>query len=274
MSPSPVFARAYPPAAPPPGPALWLLFRDHDLLVQRRDGRTALPETDSALGGAARTPLYLGTLDGRPCLADDFGADKALPVDCEFASLRALYGQLSEAEHTLAGYASQMLHWRRASGFCPVCGHATESRPGDWGRRCPHCGHVAYPHVTPAVLILVHDGGERILLGHKPGWGPRYSILAGFAEPGESLEDCVRREVREEVALDVTELVYAGSQPWPYPHQLMIGFTALCTEGEPEADAEELDDARWFTVQTLPDLPPPVSLSRQMIDVWAAAQAP
>ena len=118
------------------------------------------------------------------------------------------------------------------------------------------------------MLILVYDDAGRILLGHKPGWGARYSILAGFTEPGESLEDCVRREVREEADVSVTDLAYAGSQPWPYPHQLMIGFTARYAGGEVRADAEELDDARWFTRETLPELPSAVSLSRQMIEVW------
>ncbi len=110
-------------------------------------------------------------------------------------SLRALFGQVERPEFTLAGYASQMLYWRRTSGFCPVCGHRTEPRESDWGRLCPDCGHVTYPHVTPATLILVYDG-PRLLLAQKSGWGTRYSILAGFVEPGESLEDCVRREVK------------------------------------------------------------------------------
>ncbi|MBV9850002.1 MAG: NAD(+) diphosphatase [Armatimonadetes bacterium] len=268
--PQAAFVRAYPPMDPPTGPALWLLLRDGEVLV--RGGALIESEGDPRGDGVNRTPLYLGTLGGRPCLADDLGPQEALPEGCRLVPLRALFGQIGEAEFALAGYASQMLYWRRTSGFCPVCGHEAEMRPGDWGRRCPRCGHVAYPHVTPAVLILVHDGGARILLGHKPGWGPRYSILAGFVEPGESLEECVRREVQEEAGLEVADLVYAGSQPWPYPHQLMIGFTARHAAGEPRVDAEELDDARWFTAETLPDLPPPVSLSRQMIDAWTAAQ--
>ena len=273
-TPPSVLVRAYPPAQPDPGPAFWLLFRDGDLLVRTpEEGASLVESAADPRAGTDGPPLYLGTLGGRSCLADDLAADAALPDGTRLEPLRALYGRLGETEFALAGYALQMLYWRRTSGFCPVCGHATEVRPGDWGRRCPHCGHVAYPHVTPAVLILVHDGGARLLLGHKPGWGPRYSILAGFTEPGESLEDCVRREVLEEVSLEVTDLAYVGSQPWPYPHQLMIGFTARYVGGEVKADAEELDDARWFTRETLPDLPPSVSLSRQMIDAWVAEQS-
>jgi NAD+ diphosphatase len=267
--------RAYPPAAAPAGSALWLLMRDGSLLARRDGTGMALIESDGDPRGpvAAGSPLFLGTLGGKPCLADDLRPDSPDIAGAEAVPLRSLFGAVLEPEYLLAGYAAQILYWRRTSGFCPVCGHATEARDGDWGRHCPSCGHVAYPPISPAVLILVHDGdGGRILLGHKPGWGTRFSILAGFVEPGEALEDCVRREVREEVDVEVGELSYAGSQPWPYPHQLMIGFTARYVGGEVRADAEELDDARWFTVDTLPDLPPPVSLSRRMIDTWADAR--
>lgn len=138
----------------------------------------------------------------------------------------------------------------------------------EWARRCSQCGHTRFPQVSPAVLILVHDGADRILLAHKPGWGPRYSILAGFVLPGESLEECVQREVDEEAGVQVTDLEYAGSQPWPFPHQLMIGFNAHYAGGDIRIDAEELDHAAWFDARELPPLPPPLSLSRQMIDAW------
>jgi NAD+ diphosphatase len=265
-----ILVRAYPPDSAPPGPALWLLLRDGALLVRQNESGLSLIESDIDPRGSdtLSTPLYLGTWDGHPCWADDLGLTASLPEDTQIMPLRSLFGALPESAYLLAGYASQILHWRRTSGYCSVCGHATVAREGDWGRRCPDCGHVAYPQISPAVLILIYDDAGRILLGHKPGWGARYSILAGFAEPGESLEDCVRREVREEVNISVTDLAYAGSQPWPYPHQLMIGFTARYDGGEVQADAEELDDARWFTRDTLPELPSAVSLSRQMIEVW------
>ena len=213
------------------------------------------------------TPIYLGTLAGTPCLAAEADAEMDLPEGWMAVHLRNLFGKASDAEYSLAGYAAQILYWLRTSVFCPVSGHRTEARDGDWGRRCPECGHVGYPHLSPATLILVHDG-PRLLLAQKPGWGTRWSILAGFVEPGESLEECVRREVKEEVGIDVGALAYAGSQPWPFPHQLMVGFTAGYAGGDITPDGEELERAAWFTRETLPDLPPPVSLSRQMIDAW------
>ena len=266
------FARAYPPALPEPGPALWLPFHQGGLLTRTDDEGAALNlhhGTQSSVDALSlNAPLYLGALNGMPCVAAEADLDSDdLPEGWTTTPLRGLFGKLSEAEYSLAGYASQTLHWRRTSVFCPVCGHHTEAKEGDWGRKCPNCGHVAYPHISPATLILVHDG-PRLLLAQKPGWGTRWSILAGFVEPGESLEECVRREVEEEVSVQVGALAYAGSQPWPFPHQLMVGFTAQYVSGDLNPDGEELERAAWFTRETLPDLPPPVSLSRQMIDAW------
>src|SRR5437660_1795230 len=139
----------------------------------------------------------------------------------------------------------------------------------EWRRSCTGCVNERYPMVSPAVLALVHDGGDRILLAHKPGWGARRSILAGFALPGESLEECVHREVLEEAGVRVGDLAYFGSQPWPFPHQLMIGFFSKYIAGTIEIDAEELEGADWHDYRRLPPLPPPLSLSRQMIDAWA-----
>ena len=269
---SDTFLRAYPPAHPAPGPAFWLPFAKGELLTPaREDGTLSLYHgTQSSLDTLGlNAPLYLGTLDGVPCLTAEADPDDEAREGWMATNLRGLFGSLSDDQYRLAGYASQMLYWRRTSVFCPVCGHRTEAKEGDWGRKCPECGHVGYPRISPATLILVHDG-PRILLAQKPGWGTRWSILAGFAEPGESLEDCVRREVEEEVGVALGAVAYAGSQPWPFPHQLMVGFTAEYAGGELNPDGAELERAAWFTRETLPDLPPPVSLSRQMIDRWAA----
>jgi NTP pyrophosphohydrolases containing a Zn-finger, probably nucleic-acid-binding len=265
------FVRAYPPAVAAPGEAIHLPIRSGDLLMREEGGDLALLRAESA--AAPDGALYLGTLGGVPCLAYPASPDNdgvLTPV-----GLRSLYGRVSDDEYALAGYAGQMLHWRTISRFCPRCGQATEDAgENTWARRCPACGYSHYPPVSPAVLILVHDGAGRILLCHKPGWGDRYSILAGFVEPGESLEGCVAREAEEEVGLPVTEIAYRGSQPWPFPHQVMIGFTARCPDPSlPFAlDEAELDDARWFTVDDLPELPGPLSLSRQLIDAWVAEQ--
>jgi len=298
------FVRAYPPAAPPPseGAAVWLPFRGGELLI--KPGRGEGTAASLARGPATRLPtlprfgdeepVYLGALDGVPCFAYEVAeateaTDSADQVDVaengssaggwQSVGLRALYGLVDEAEYGLAGYASQMLHWRRVSRFCSACGQPTEGVENTWGRKCVACGHVAYPPVSPAVLILVHDGGDRVLLASKEGWGKRYSILAGFVEPGEALEECVAREALEEAGVPLTDLVYAGSQPWPYPHQIMIGFNAryagghFPTQADLRLDKTELARADWFRFDALPELPPPLSLSRQMIEAWATAAA-
>ena len=266
------FTRAYPPSLPAPGPALWLPFSNDKPWVQTQGEAIALlhGRTDAPPAPLTAAPLFLGTLDGVPCLAGEVSGQGALPPGVEAVGLRALFGRLPDDQSALAGYASQMLHWRRTSLFCPVCGHATEAGGDGWARRCPQCGHTRYPHVSPAVLALVHDD-DKLLLVHKPEWTAMHSIIAGFVEPGESLEECVRREVAEEAGIEVTDIAYQGSQPWPFPHQLMVGFTARYVGGELKIDAAELDGAAWFTRDTLPDLPSSISLSRHLIDAWVGA---
>ena len=265
-----MYKRTYPPALPRYENTLWLLFQDGKLLVRDEAGEISLPR-NLPVSHISADPIHLAESADSSCLTDELGEQLPVPEGFQLLSLRDLYGLLSDADYELAGYASEIVYWRRTSKFCPVCGHATLQKSKDWGRECPQCGHVGYPRVSPAVLILVHDG-DRILLSNKPGWGTRFSILAGFVEPGESLEDCVRREVEEEVGVELGELTYFGSQPWPYPHQLMVGFMATYVSGEISVDEDELDDAAWFTPSTMPDLPAAVSLSRKMIDAWLLAR--
>ncbi len=268
------FTRTYPPAQPAPGPAVWLPFLDTELLVEddRDHSRLLRGVTNAPPAPPASDIIYLGTLGTVPCLA--YAAQNAndnIPAGQSVHSLRALLGRLSQSEASIAGYGAQMLYWGRTSRFCPVCGTATQPKPGDWGVQCPHCGHSAYPHISPAVLALVYDG-PRLLLVHKPEWTTMHSIVAGFVEPNESLEDCVRREVREETGLDVGDVTYQGSQAWPFPHQLMVGFTAKYQSGQIAHEEAELDSAAWFTSDALPDLPPATSLSRQLINAWLETQ--
>ena len=267
-----MFLRAYPagkPAALPPGPYCLLPFVAEGELLVHHDHHGArllrsetLPEEET---------LLIGTLDGIPCLAynktpvaDD---DTIEPEDIKRLGLRALFGHLSDDEVSVAGYAAQLIRWQKNARFCPACGGPTHNDDG-WNQKCAACGFSHYPPATPAVLILVHDGAGNILLAQKEGWGKRYSILAGFVEPGESLEDCCRRETVEEVQVEIGECIYDGSQPWPFPHQLMVGFVCLYNSGQIIPDPSELSHAAWFHHTALPELPPPYALSRQLIDRW------
>lgn len=268
-----LFRRAYPPAELPAGAYWWLPFCGPDVVVREDDGQAALlyGGMDVVAGLEFEPPVLLGSLDGVPCVSCQLSSTAELPTGWHAIGLRELYGKLDDALYEIAGYAAHLLLWQRTSRFCPVCASSTEPMQGDWGRRCSKCGHTRYPQLSPAILALVHDG-DRVLLTHKPGWSARYSIIAGFVEPGESLEACVQREVEEEVGVAVANISYVGSQPWPFPDQLMIGYMAEYAGGMLEIDTAELDDAAWFHVDALPELPPPMSLSRRIIDAWAASR--
>lgn len=261
------FVRTYPHAIPADGPTILLRFHNGELLYST-DTFTPVPlEPDSTIKRA-----YLGTLDGIPCLVEGL-PDHAVPPEGHRAvGVRTLYGNVEDVHYALVGYAAQIVRWQRTGKFCSVCATEMQDIPGSWGRECTNCGHNVYPPVSPAVLALVHDGGDRILLAQKEGWGKRYSILAGFVEPGESLEECAIREVHEEVGVIVENPLYQGSQPWPFPHQVMIGYTCQYVSGEIKLDELELSAADWFHVDALPELPPPLSLSRQIIDRWIASR--
>ncbi|GAC1647478.1 MAG: NAD(+) diphosphatase [Ktedonobacteraceae bacterium] len=266
----PTFVRAYPPSQPTANSAYWLPFIRGELLIGSHERSITFISASSQEIQALLQPqevLYIGTWNDVPCLACEVGVEFVIPDGWRTLSLWSLFGKLDEVAYGIVGYAIQLLYWRQTSRFCPVCGHVPQDEVGTWGRHCPHCGHTAYPHVTPAILALVHDG-ERMLLTHKPGWGKHYSCIAGFTEPGESLEECVQREIYEEVGLEVTDIQYVGSQPWPFPHQLMVGYTARYIGGTLHLDQQELDDALWFAIDALPEMPPPMSLAHSIIMTW------
>lgn len=265
----PAFVRAYPPGEIPEGPALWFAVQGADLLVRECDGKPVVLQgaADEALAGLSCDGRYLiGALDGVPCVAVGI-ADGLLPDGLHKLGIRALFGRMDPQHYAIAGYAVQMVYWQRTSGFCANCGGRTRPNRSDWGKRCTVCGHTTYPRVSPCIITVVHNG-DYVLLAHMPGRGPVYSLIAGFVEPGESLEDCLRREVREEVGLEVEDIQYFASQPWPFPHQLMCGFFARYSSGEIRIQDTELDGARWFHVSNLPQLPGKLSIARQLLDHW------
>ena len=193
--------------------------------------------------------------------------DHPLPESYRTETLVPMQGtRLPDELLSLGGMAMQALWWEATSGHCPRCGERTERLPGEWGKRCPRCRYEHYPHLHPAVIVLVTDG-DRCLLARKAGWAPgRYALVAGFVDNGESFEGTVAREVKEEVGVDVTDIRYVGSQNWPFPSQIMVGFVATYAGGEIKVDPDELEDARWFPRGELPGLPSRHSISRFIID--------
>lgn len=260
------------PGLTPPVPgddsALWFVFNDSRLLTRVRDDRFGIPEaTDLASAGIRpRRNQYLGTLDGRPCFGAEPDDGASMPEGYVFRELRALFGLLDEPLIWVAGRANQLVDWRRSHRYCRRCGHTTRDKGDERARFCPRCGLINYPRLSPAIIVAVLKG-DRILLARNIGFKlPFYSVLAGFVEPGESLEECVAREVGEEVGISLKNIRYFGSQPWPFPNSLMIGFVAEHAGGAIAVDNTELMDAQWFSADDLPRIPPRISIARQLID--------
>ena len=206
--------------------------------------------------------------DGRALFAADPGDD----FPGERSGLRDLAPVLSQSDGGMIAHAVALLNWHRRHRFCSNCGAPSESREAGHIRRCPECGTEHHPRTDPVVIMLVQDG-DRVILGRQRTWpAGRYSALAGFVEPGESLEEAVAREVLEETGVRVAEITYRSSQPWPFPAPLMLGFTAGSAAGEPAVGDGELEDVRWFTREEIVGgevrLPPPTAIARRLIDEW------
>jgi NAD+ diphosphatase len=233
---------------------------------------------------AVAPPVLLGLRDGVPHFALDvsFVEEPAeLPAFAglggEFVDLRQVGAVLSAEEGALLAYARAMMSWHRRSRFCGTCGAPTECRQGGHVRACTSCGAEEFPRSDPAVIMLVHDGADRCLLARQSSWPPRvFSTLAGFVEPGESLEAAVTREVFEEAGVRVLEATYHSSQPWPFPSSIMLGFFARAEAAEPTVDPEEIETARWFSREELREqvelrevkLPAPLSIARRLVEDW------
>lgn len=216
--------------------------------------------------------LQFGEWDGAPVRLFSLAKNDAPPEALQGVHWTELPDQLA----TLYGVAKQILYWERLSRYCSRCGSAEMTRIiPTWGKRCEGCGHEHYPHIHPCVIVLIRRG-EEFLLARKPEWAAgRYSLVAGFVDFGESLEECVAREVMEETGLTVSGLRYVGSQNWPFPSQLMAGFVASYEGGEIKVDHDELEDARWFSrVRMPPALPPKRSIARWIIDNYALKDEP
>ena len=222
--------------------------------------------------------VFLGLADGTPFFALDVtGAE---PDRGHPAGLREAATELPAGEAALAAYAGSLLAWHRRHGYCANCGEPTALADAGHERRCPACGAHHFPRTDPVAIVRAVDGSDRLLLGRSPRWTEgRYSLLAGFVEPGETLEDAVRREVLEESGVVLGAVSYVASQPWPFPSSLMLGFHALAERGEPVADGVELEDVRWFERAEVAEaagglgpvaLSPPYSIARRLIDAWLA----
>jgi NAD+ diphosphatase len=255
-------------------PANWFIFSGFNLLVHQEENAARVPRLQdfTELGVTAVRQQYLGYLESSPsihCFSVEAEDDTA-PDGMAYLSLRQLFGRLDDECFWLAGRAIQIMDWDRTHQFCGRCGSPTETQPHERAKICPQCSHTSYPRLSPAMIASVtRQGpeGPEILLARSHRFPPgRYSVLAGFVEPGETLEDCVRREICEEVGITVKNVRYFGSQPWPFPNSLMVAFTAEYESGEISLEEEEMDDAAWFRPDNLPRIPPRISIARSLIE--------
>lgn len=255
--------------------AWWFIFSERRLLVQFADvgmEPVRLSKAETPPVPIVRKQM-IGYLDGVPCFSAESPPGTDAPPETIFASLRKLYSQMDESAFWMAARAVQLVDWDRTHQFCGQCGSGMIDGGREHVKICPTCAHRAYPRLAPAIIVAITDG-DKILLANNVRYRNRdmYSVLAGFVEPGETLEQTVAREVKEEAGIDVKNIRYFGSQPWPFPHSLMIGFTAEYAGGDLVLEDAELRAADWFTADNLPVIPTPPSIAYNLIAAFVAAQ--
>jgi len=262
------YASAVDPPEEPPGRSLWFVFRGGELLVAAIPAPATIPHCNNPkdLGMMPLRTQYLGVLGAEHCFSAEAAAEAQPPQGWSWQGLRGLFGALDDAQFALAGRAVQIVEWERTHQYCGACGQVTVARTSERSRECLRCRLVVYPRLAPAVMGLVRR--ERsLLLARSPRFPEgMYSALAGFVEPGETLEQCLEREIHEETGIRVRNARYFASQPWPFPNSLMIAFFADYVDGEICADGTEIVDAQWFDVENLPRLPARISVARRLID--------
>jgi NAD+ diphosphatase len=249
-------------------PGLWFVFHGDNMLVKTKGEAVTVPHAvhptefdlkpfwEMDVGPFGEIPCYSALMDG----------DMEAPDGMEFQGFRGLFGQLEDNIFGYAGRALQLVRWDITHQYCSRCGKPAGTRNEDGAQICHHCGFMTYPRISPAVIVAVLRD-DKILLAHNNRFPKkRYSVIAGYVEMGESLETCVRREIREEVGIEVKNIRYFGSQPWWFTSSLMVGFTAEYASGQIRVDNAEIAHASWFSADDLPDIPDKVSIARQLID--------
>ncbi|MDO4180532.1 MAG: NAD(+) diphosphatase [Bacteroidales bacterium] len=249
----------------------WFVFYNNSLLVVTREGKQSVPcgteppmpvpigstiHTVGQLGGDVAKAYAVHT----PCFENEQG-------DRQMMDLRTSYDYLTQEEYDMAGKAFEILNWDKNSRYCPMCGVPTV-QISPIAKKCPECRQEIYPRISPAIIVLIRKENSVLLVHARNFRGTFYGLVAGFLEPGETLEECVHREVMEETGLRIKNLKYFGSQPWPYPSGIMVGFTADYESGEIKLQSEELSAGAFYDRDHLPEIPRKLSLARKLIDAW------
>lgn len=260
----------------PAAPGWRFVVHDGNLLLLGGAGDLPLPRTWAEIGAPPQDPartVFLGLLDGLPCWAAALAPEHVSTGAARWIGLRAVFTELGEELFWFAGRAAQLIAWNETHRFCGRCGVPTERLTSERATRCPRCGLMNFPRLSPAIIVAIERDGKILLARNAAFKNGFFSVLAGFVEPGEDLESAVRREVMEEVGIEIDDIRYAGSQPWPFPNSLMIGFTARWAGGEIRIDEQEIAEAAWFAPEAMPEIPASISISRRLIDGFLARAA-
>lgn len=249
--------------------AYWFIFQDENILTLTNGNSTLplfikgknIPQLD------IEKALHIGELNGINCYAafDNIESGLVIP-DTEWVSLRLSYRKFSTDMFVIYGRARHLLLWAQNNKFCGQCGHRLELKSDERCLLCSSCGFSSYPRISPAIIVSIEKEGKILLARARRFPSKMYSVLAGFVEPGESLEECIKREIKEEIRIEVKNIKYFDSQPWPFPDSLMIAFTSEYAGGELSIDKNELVDAGWYSPEEFPAIPGKLSIARALID--------
>jgi NAD+ diphosphatase len=263
-----IYIPAYLPAKEFDGSSWALVFYNKKLLMRKSDGKFYIPEIKELDGIITddKSMDYIGTYDGHNCYCIRLKEEHELPVNLELVELMQITNLSGDAGlFLLAGTVNHILHWNSMNQYCGCCGNKTLDKTDERAKICPNCGNIVYPRISPATITAVfHE--DKILLAHNRNFRDGlYSLIAGYVEPGESLEHCVEREIREEVGIKVKNIRYLSSQPWSFPDSLMMAFTAEYESGEIMVDNYEIIDAAWYSADNLPEIPSTDSIAGKII---------
>ena len=247
------------------------VFSDKKILLAKDGEGLRIPGNDeiTSISASFSDVVYLGELDGHGCYGMQSEGLTELPENMEAVDVRSVAGITGDLVlFTVAGTALHILNWSRLKRYCGRCGHKTEDKSDERAKICPSCGNTVYTRISPATITLVFKGDEILLAHNKRFANDMYSLIAGFVEPGETLEQCVHREIGEEVGIKVKNVRYFCSQPWPFPDSLMLAFTAEYDSGDVTPDKVEIADAKWFNRETMPQVPNAVSVAGRMLSLY------
>ena len=249
---------------------LWFIFYKDKLLLAKQDEKFAVPTGEEAPVGLSKSSsvMEVGTMDdGTPIKTFALNAPVINDTAFEWIDLRKSFHLLPREHYLKAGKCRELIYWDSNTQYCGTCGTPLHMHT-PISKRCPQCGREIWPALSPAIIVLVHKGNEALLVHARNFKGDYYGLVAGFVETGETLEEAVHREVAEETGITITNLRYFGSQPWPYPNGLMVGFEADYVAGNIHLQKEELSHGAWFSKEKLPAVPDKLSIARKMIDHW------